>query len=339
MTVFKRDPMEEIYKACKKYGIRLGFYYSHSIDWMDGGDAGCAQAKLANPQLKDTRAANTWDPSPVSYQDYIENKAKPQVKEILTKFPDLVELWYDYPRYMNRQQSFEFYELAFKYQPKLLINSRVGNELGDVLTAGDNEIPKEVNPKYKTWETPGTLNNTWGYKSYDLDWKSLDEMLFWVVEIASKGGNYLLNVGPDGLGVIPQESVKILKEIGTWMKINGEAIYGTSKWTVQKEGPTSLEMKSTTDREKLGFRTKFTSEDFWFTAKDKNIYVISVVPPTGGKVKVKSLYTSDKQIKNISLLGSKYSLKWKATNELIEIDLPAGANTGVKGFALKVELK
>src|ERR1035437_869162 len=72
LTPFKRDPIEEIYKACQKYGIRMGIYYSHSIDWMDGGDAGIAQAKKTNPQLTDTLAANTWDPSPASYQEYIE---------------------------------------------------------------------------------------------------------------------------------------------------------------------------------------------------------------------------------------------------------------------------
>ena len=110
----------------------------------------------------------------------------------LTKFPNLVEIWYDYPNQMNFQQSFEFYKLAYEYQPKCLINSRVGNDLGDMLTAGDNQIPTEINSKYKTWETPGTLNDTWGYKSYDNNWKSHKEMLFWIVEIASKGGNYLL---------------------------------------------------------------------------------------------------------------------------------------------------
>ena len=188
LTPFKRDPMEELYKACQKFGIRFGIYYSHSIDWMDGGDAGIAQAKKENPVLSDTYAANTWDPAPTSYLEYIENKAKPQMREILTKFPNLVEIWYDFPRYMNLQQSFEFYKLAFDYQPGCLINSRVGNDLGDVLTAGDNQIPVNINSKYKTWETPGTLNNTWGYKSYDNDWKSPDEMLFWIVEIASKGG-------------------------------------------------------------------------------------------------------------------------------------------------------
>ena len=167
-----------------------------------------------------------------------------------------------------------------------------------------------LDSKYKTWETPGTLNNTWGYKSYDNDWKSLDEMLFWIVEIASKGGNYLLNVGPDGNGVIPEASVKILKEIGAWMKINGEAIYGTNRWTTTKEGPTTLEMKSTTFRKENGFNSAFTPEDFWFTVKDNNVYVISLANRVSEKISVKSLFDCRKKIKSIKVLGNNESLKW-----------------------------
>jgi alpha-L-fucosidase len=338
LTPFKRDPIEEIYNACQKYGIRMGIYYSHSIDWMDGGDAGQAQQKKIDPNFINKYATNNFDPAPVSYEYYIEKKAKPQMREILTKFPKLVEIWYDYPNQMNLQQSFEFYKLAYEYQPGCLINSRVGNDLGDMLTAGDNEIPKEINSKYKTWETPGTLNNTWGYKSYDNDWKSLNEMLFWIVEIASKGGNYLLNVGPDGNGVIPEQSVKILKEIGAWMKINGEAIYGTGRWTTIKEGTTVLEMKSTTARKEQGFKTVFTPEDFWFTEKDNYVYVISLASPVNNKVSVKSLYNSRDQIKNIVQLGIKESLKWKATDNKVEIDLPKSDLANKHGFVLKVEL-
>jgi alpha-L-fucosidase len=339
MTAFKRDPMEELYKACQKYGIRFGIYYSHSIDWMDGGDAGQAQHKKINPGFVNKYAANNFDPAPVSYEDYIEKKAKPQMREILTKFPNLIEIWYDYPNQMNLQQSFDFYKLAYEYQPECLINSRVGNDLGDMLTAGDNQIPTEVNSKYKTWETPGTLNNTWGYKSYDNDWKSLNEMLFWIVEIASKGGNYLLNVGPDGLGVIPEESVKILKQIGAWMKINGEAIYGTGKWVTLKEGPTSLEMKSTTNRKEHGFNTVFTADDFWFTKKGKNVYVISIAGNVPGKVSVKSLYGMRQEIKRVTLLGEKGKLKWKASGDKVDIALPALNKNNIPGFVLKVELK
>jgi alpha-L-fucosidase len=321
-----------------KYGIRMGIYYSHSIDWMDGGDAGIAQAKRADPQLNDTRAANTWDPSPVPYEEYIEKKAKPQMREILTKFPDLVEIWYDYPRYMNLSQSFEFYKLAYDYQPKCLINSRVGNELGDMLTAGDNQIPTEINSKYKTWETPGTLNNTWGYKSYDDDWKSMDEMLFWIVEIASKGGNYLLNVGPDGNGIIPEESVKVLKEIGAWMKINGEAIYGTKRWSTMKEGPTVLEMKGTTARKEKGFNAVFTSEDFWFTTKDNDVYVISLADDFNNTVSIKTLYNHRDKIKNIRILGAQGKIEWSAADGKIDVKLPVRRNSDIPGFVLKVSM-
>jgi len=338
-TPFKRDPIEEIYQACQKYGIRLGLYYSHSIDWMDGGDAGAAQYKKEHPDYIDDYASNQYDPSPVSYADYIEKKAKPQMCEILKKFSNLVEIWYDYPVKMNLQQSFEFYKLAYGIQPECLINNRVGNDLGDILTAGDNQIPTEINSKFKTWETPGTLNDTWGYKSYDNDWKSLNEMLFWIVEIASKGGNYLLNIGPDGNGIIPEASVKILKEIGSWMKINGEAIYGTSRWTIMKEGPTFLEMKSTTDRKEHGFNTVFTTEDFWFTKKNNKVYLISLVSPVKNKVSVKSLYNYSQQIKNIKLLDGEESLKWVALEDKLDITLPLNRKTDEPGFVLKVEFK
>lgn len=339
LTPFKRDPIEEIYKACQKYGIRMGIYYIHSTDWMDGGDCGNAQEKEANPQFTDTFGANTWDPSPSSYQEYIENKAKPQMREILTKFPNLVEIWYDFERYMNLQQSFDFYKLGYEYQPMCLINSRVGNDLGDILTAGDNEIPAEINGKYKIWETPGTLNNTWGYKSYDNDWKSLNEMLFWIVEIASKGGNYLLNVGPDGNGIIPEKSVKILKEIGAWMKVNGEAIYGTTRWTTMKEGPTVVEMKSTVDRAKHGFNSIFTPEDFWFTTKNNTVYVISLACPVDNIISVKSLFSCQQQIKNIKMLGDEESLKWEVSAGKVNITIPPETKTNILGSVLKVELK
>ena len=339
-SAFKRDPIEELYNACKKYNIRLGLYYSHSIDWMDGGDAGYAQKKRAVPSHSDHYGTNLWDPSSINYDDYLGNKAKPQMREILKKFPDLIEVWYDFARFMNKEQSFEFYKLAYEIQPKALINSRVGNDFGDFLVAGDNQIPKTISPDIKAWETPGTLNNTWGYKSYDNDWKSFDEMLYWIVEIASKGGNYLLNVGPDGKGIIPVESVRILKEIGKWMKVNGEAIYGTRRWSTLKEGPTLLEMKSTTDREEKGFNLKFTSQDFWFTQKGKTIFVISLIKPIENKTIVKSLFDFQQQIKNIQLLGFEKELKWVLEKNQIVIQLPKIKNDSFEhGFVLKVEMK
>jgi alpha-L-fucosidase len=357
LTPFKRDPIDELYKACQKHGIRLGLYYSHSIDWMDGGDAGNAQYKKAHPNYSETdaknneaenEAANIWDPSPLSYQEYLEQKAKPQMREILKKFPNLVEIWYDYPISMNLQQSFDFYKLAYELQPKCLINKRVGNNLGDILTAGDNEIPARENSEVKPFETPGTLNDTWGYKSYDQHWKSHREMLYWIAEIASKGGNYLLNVGPDGKGIIPIESVKILKEIGAWMKVNGEAIYGTHPWTIRREGDTGLGVKGrdehgnikTASGKKMDFNFSFTPNDFWFTAKENVVYAISLTDAVQQSVSIKSFSGCINQVKKVYLLGSNKELKWKASDGSLVVNLPAdfAKKTGGYGFVLKVQL-
>ena len=339
-TSFNRDPIAELYQACLKYDIRMGLYYSHSIDWMDGGDVGLAQQLKINPDQSDKYGANLWDPAPVSYTEYIETKAKPQVTEIMTKFPDLVEIWYDFPRFMNQDQSFDFYKHAYNLQPNCLVNSRVGNDFGDYLVAGDNQIPTSVDPKYRTWETPGTLNNTWGYKSYDTDWKSISEVLYWIVEIASKGGNYLLNIGPTGDGTVPAESVSLLHEVGDWMKTNGEAIYGTHKWTTPREGSAQMDVKSTTQRAKEGFNLKFTSEDFWFTTKEKYVYAIAITTPEAKTVRVKSLVEIQNQIKRIGLLGGSKKLDWKVEGDAVVVILPDGTVQQLKnGFVLKVKLK
>jgi len=336
---FNRDPIAELYEACQKYGIRLGLYYSHSIDWMDGGDAGYAQAKEEDPGHSDHYGANLWDPSPLNYKEYIETKAKPQMREILGKFPELIEIWYDFPRFMNSQQSFDFYKLAFDIQPNCLINSRVGNQFGDYLTAGDNQIPTTVSAEYRTWETPGTLNNTWGYKCYDNDWKSIEELLYWIVEIASKGGNYLLNIGPDGEGYIPEESIKLLHEVGRWMEMNGEAIYGTSRWNIFREGPTRMDMKSTTHREKYGFNLEFTPEDFWFTRKENKLYAISLVAPEKGRIEIKALADLAHQIAAIELLGREQKLDWEF-DESVSIIMPeVNSREYEHGFALRIVLQ
>jgi alpha-L-fucosidase len=339
-TNFGRDPIHEIYEACKKYDMRMGLYYSHSIDWMDGGDCGYAQQIEIDSGHRDLYAVNTWDPSPVSFEEYLETKAKPQVSEIMTKYPDLIEIWYDFPRWMNDDQSFEFYKLSYLLQPKCLVNSRVGNDYGDYLVAGDNEIPESVDSKYRAWETPGTLNNTWGYKSYDIDWKSFPEVLYWIVEIASKGGNYLLNIGPKGDGSVPRESIDLLQEVGRWMSINGEAIYGTEKWTTRFEGSNRTEMKNTTQRAKEGFNLEFTSEDFWFTTKGTAVYVISLAPPLENKVLIKSMSAYEDQITSIRLLGSDKKIKWRSKENGIELKMPENVKLAMKnGFVLKVEFK
>ncbi len=110
------------------------------------------------------------------------------------------------------------------------MNSRVGNGFGDFDIPGDNKIPEDPEAIEKPWQTVGTLNNSWGYKSYDHDWKSVNELLFWLVEIVSKGGNYMLNIGPTASGMVPPESRENLLKMGEWLQVNSEAVYGTRKW-------------------------------------------------------------------------------------------------------------
>jgi alpha-L-fucosidase len=209
-TPFKRDVLAELAKACAKQGIRLGFYYSQSQDWHEPNGAG-----------------NTWDFGPDSlkkYDEYLRGKAEPQVKELLTKYGPVALIWFDTPRMMQGERAARFTQLVRTLQPNTLIDGRLG-ESGDYVSTGDNVIPGEK--MNQAWEVPATLNHTWGYRTDDHDWKSMGEVIFKLVDVTSKGGNYLLNVGPMANGLMPQPAVDVLRNAGAWLKTNGEAIYGT----------------------------------------------------------------------------------------------------------------
>lgn len=214
-TPFHRDPMKELAAACKRHGLRLCFYYSHAQDWHEPDAVG-----------------NTWDfpqekgrkDPKEGFDNYMDRKALPQVNELLTQYGPIGLIWYDTPFRITEAQSRRFVDAVNKLQPDCLVNSRVGFNLGDYGSEGDNKIPADV--RSGNWETPATLNDTWGFKSYDHNWKSVEDLTFKLVDIVSKGGNYLLNVGPTCEGVIPQPSIDRLAAIGRWLKVNGESIYG-----------------------------------------------------------------------------------------------------------------
>ena len=339
---YPKDIVQELYDACQKYGIDFGLYYSHNIDWMDGSDGGYTELLASglemNERAKRKAGSNTWDPSPNTFTEYLNDKAYPQVKEILTKFPNLKTLWYDYPHYVTPEQSLKFYQIAYNLQPNMLVNSRVGNGLGDFDIPGDNKIPNDHLAITKPWQTVGTTNNSWGYKSYDKDWKSPKELLFWLTEIVSKGGNYMLNIGPNASGEIPRESIDNLRTVGEWLNINGEAIYNTRKWKVTHEGSTKLNMDGTGDREKHGFVAKFTPQDFWFTQKEKTLYAISFEYPEG-KILIKSLSNeNDIVVGNVEMLGVSSGVSWKQIEEGLEVDLK-GQQADENGYTLRISLK
>jgi alpha-L-fucosidase len=208
-TPFKRDILKELAAACAKHGMRLGFYYSQAQDWHEKNGAG-----------------NTWDFGPDEKKDYDEDlrgKAEPQVRELLTGYGPVALVWFDTPRMMTAERAQRFTDIVRTLQPKTLIDGRLG-ATGDYVTTGDNVIPAEV--QSTAWEVPATLNHTWGYRKDDHDWKSAGDVTFKLVDIVSKGGNYLLNVGPTAEGVIPQPSQDVLRTVGRWLKLNGEAVYG-----------------------------------------------------------------------------------------------------------------
>ena len=220
-TPFHRDPLKELAAACKKAGLRLGFYYSQTQDWHESDAVG-----------------NDWDftdESKKNFTRYLEAKVKPQVRELLTHYGPIGLIWFDTPRNITKEQSEELVTLVHQLQPDCLVSGRVGHGVGDYDSAGDNQI--SVGKVRRDWETPVTLNDTWGFKADDNNWKPASVLIRQLAQVASRGGNYLLNVGPTAEGLIPQPSVERLAEVGRWMKVNGESIYGSSPSPLPYELP------------------------------------------------------------------------------------------------------
>jgi len=337
---YEGDAVKELYDACLAEGIKFGVYYSHGNDWADGADGNYANVKAHNDSLgilSHPNGKNLWDPSPNTHAEYIENKAYPQVKELLHLLPELALIWFDGDGYVTEEQSYNFYKMIYDINPKVIVNRRIGYDFGDYLDAGDNVIPSASDKLSKQWETCGTTNNSWGYKAYDQDWKSDRELLYYLIDIASKGGNYLLNIGPDGQGHVPESSAEGLRAVGQWLAINGEAIYGTTRWNTVHEGQDETLLKGTGHRAEAGFVRKFSTKDFWFTTKGDKVFAISLVP-AASTVEIHSLKSSAGKISKVSLLGNDKVLEWRQTEKALEIDMN-GIPTGENGYALAIEIK
>ncbi len=241
-TVYGKDLLKPLAEACKKYGIKLGFYYSQAQDWNNPG--GSAARKITkegwpNPDSVIIDAYTKehkghWDPAQEkrTFDQYIDEVAVPQVNELLTNYGDLAVLWWDTPTNMTDEAALKLQSLL-ALQPAIITNDRLKrpNFPGDHKTP-EQRIPNLAELDGQDWETCMTMNGTWGYKSYDHNYKSPQTLIHNLVDIASKGGNFLLNVGPTAEGEFPPESVDILAKMGQWMKVNSEAVYGTkaSPW-------------------------------------------------------------------------------------------------------------
>ncbi|RPI29011.1 MAG: hypothetical protein EHM61_03125 [Acidobacteria bacterium] len=214
-TPYGKDLIGPLAEAARRQGLKFGLYYSQAQDWTHPGGA--------KSRLKEGEA---WDElHKGSFDEYLTNIAAPQTREILTRYkPDI--LWWDTPTWMNAERAAPLHALI-ELRPGLITNNRLGGGY-----RGDTETPEQFVPATgfpgRDWETCMTMNDTWGFKSYDQNWKSTEVLIRNLVDIVSKGGNYLLNVGPTAEGEIPQPSIERLQQIGAWMKVNQEAIYGTT---------------------------------------------------------------------------------------------------------------
>jgi alpha-L-fucosidase len=316
-TPFKKDPMRALADECKRQGLKFAFYYSimdwhHPSQYVDaaGKDptAGHGQTKMREGRKQE-------------YVDYM----KAQLKELVTKYDPAV-LWFDgeWVDWWTEEDGQDLYKYVRGLKPDILINNRVGKgrkgmeglNKTDRVYSGDFGTPEQQIPASGLpgvdWESCMTMNDTWGFKSYDDNWKSSERLIRNLVDIVSKGGNYLLNVGPTPEGTIPAASVERLAAMGQWMKVNGESIYGTTA-------------------------SPFATELTWgrATRKGNTLYLHVFNWPADGTLKVPSVGS---QPASASLLGGDSGLKIDGSADGFTIKLPARPVNPIASV-IKVQLR
>jgi alpha-L-fucosidase len=220
-TPFGRDPLKELSEACREAGIKFCVYYSVP-DWHHPDF----------PEKYGQRGGFHGAPNPDADLDKYVEFVKGQVRELLTNYGPIGILWFDgggsfskeRPQMPQLMHSQEIIDEIRQLQPQCLVNNRLG-------LPGDYTTPEQKIPPSGLGmpsETCMTLNKHWGYNKFDNNWKEASVVVQNLADIASKGGNYLLNVGPTAEGVFPPDAVRILADVGNWMRVNGESIYGTS---------------------------------------------------------------------------------------------------------------
>lgn len=278
-TPYHKDPMKELADACRKEGLQFGFYYSQFLDWHEPDGGG-----------------NNWDfkNRKKDYRQYYQSKSIPQLKELLNNYGPLGIIWFDMPGGLSEQETKQMIDSLKAIQPSCLFSSRVGHGLGDYIDFGDSELPPT--PIEGAWESIYTHNDSWGYIRHDMNFKSPAEIIRLLSSVASKGGNLMLNVGPDGKGEWPAYSIKYLEETGKWLQQYGESIYGTTHGIIpaQPWGVT--------------------------TSKPGKVFLHVWQLPDNGQLRVPGLTA---RINSVNLLGTATALPWKQSADETVITLPA----------------
>ena len=309
-TPFKRDPLKELAAECRKHGIKLGFYYSQDQDWTAPGGAAYKTGDHKPP-------TNHWDPAQDgSFAEYLQQKAIPQIREILTNYGEYPAIvWFDTPtKDMTPDLAGEIVKVLNEH-PKLIWNNRLGGGY-----SGDTETPEQYIPAQgypgRDWESCMTMNDTWGFKQDDTNFKSTETLLRNLIDIASKGGNYLLNIGPMATGEVPPAEAERLREMGKWLAINGESIYATQPTLLGAEAGAF----STTEKDEKG-NAKFVPSWKWRSTTGHNKIYIHLFEWPG------STFHLDKMPRDVTaayLLADKAQAPLKVTKSGsgLDVDLP-----------------
>lgn len=225
----KRDIVKELAEACRKHGMEMGIYYSHWVDWE-------------HPYGWDHSKEITGI-SPEKYDLYWQEKVIPQVRELLTNYGEIGMIWFDMwihhsETVVTKDQLLQLKNMIRELQPDCIINSRLGLSIEedpdvDFKTLGDNQLGS--NKEEFPWQSPATVAHSWGFHALDTEWKSTTTLLKSLINNVSLNGNFMLNIGPRANGEVPYEISARMLEMGRWLEVNGEAVYGAGAVDLRKD--------------------------------------------------------------------------------------------------------
>ncbi len=323
-TPFGRDIVDEVVNACRQHGLKIGFYYSQSQDWCNpGGSTARKEMKEGWPNRDSveideyTRIHHgAWDElqTTKSFNDYFYSVSLPQIKELLGRYgDDLGVIFFDTPQAITKEQASDVMKELSKY-PKIIVNDRLRRPdfPGDYKTP-EGRVPKAEDIEGIYWETCMNIGSSWGYKSWDKAWKSSKVILRNLLTISSMGGNYLLNVGPDSYGEIPSEARQCLNEVGCWLAVNGEAVYGTRRSNIPFEWGACIRKDE---------------------RKNTVLYLCVFDRPESGKISLKSILGG----RRATMLVDGKPLRFTSRKGVTEIELPETLSDPV-ATVIKLELK
>jgi len=322
----KRDIVGELAAAVRAQGLVSGLSTHREEHWWFFDEGMKFDSDVQDPRYADLYGpARPQDTPP---DEAFLNDWLARTCELVDKYqPQLVwfDWWINTPAFEPYLRAFAAYYynrgaqwgkgVAINYKEKAF---REGTAVYDI----ERGQLSAISPRF--WQTDTSVSkNSWGYVA-EQDYKTVDSIVDDLVDIVSKNGALLLNIGPRADGTIPEPEEEMLLEIGRWLEVNGEAIYGTRPWKVFGEGPTEVFEGGFTDTK----RGAFTAEDIRFTTKGETLYAVALDWPENGKLTIKSLATGSDlypgQIGSIAMLGSNGQLKWTRSKDALAIDLPSG---------------